>query len=49
MFLQSTCVTLNRCVDCTSKERVCNIISIMEVQADSSRMKLFIVDEECGY
>lgn len=43
------CVEINRCVDCTSKERVCNILSIVEGQADKDRMKLFIVDEECGY
>lgn len=43
------CVEINRCVDCTSKERVCNVLSIVEGQADKNRMKLFIVDEECGY
>jgi L-lactate utilization protein LutC len=43
------CVELNRCVDCTSKERVCNVISITEGQADKNRMKLFIVNEECGF
>lgn len=43
------CVEINRCVDCTSKERVCNILSIVEGQADKDRIKLFIVDEECGY
>ena len=43
------CVALNRCVDCTSKERVCNILSIVEGQADPDRIKLIIVDEECGF
>ncbi len=43
------CVALNRCVDCVSKERVCNILSIVEGQVDSERIKLFIVDEECGF
>ncbi|WP_346897883.1 lactate utilization protein [Clostridium sp. UBA7503] len=43
------CVEINRCVDCTSKERVCNVLSIVEGQADKNRMKLFIVDEECGF
>lgn len=43
------CVTLNRCVDCVSKERVCNSLSIIEGQSDESRMKLFIVNEECGF
>lgn len=43
------CVTANRCVDCTSKERVCNNLSIIEGQVDSNRIKLFIVDEKCGF
>lgn len=43
------CVTLNRCIDCLSKERVCNSLSIIEGQSDKNRMKLFIVNEECGF
>ncbi len=43
------CVTLNKCVDCVSEERVCNSISIIEGQADCSRIKLFIVNDECGF
>lgn len=43
------CVILNRCVDCVSKERVCNILSIIEGQMDSNRIKLFIVNDECGF
>ncbi|MBK1809484.1 lactate utilization protein [Clostridium sp. YIM B02505] len=43
------CVTLNRCVDCLSKERVCNSLSIIEGQNDKNRMKLYIVNEECGF
>lgn len=43
------CVTLNRCVDCVSRERVCNSLSIIEGQADGNRMKLLIVNEECGF
>ncbi len=43
------CVTLNRCVDCVSKERVCNTLSIIEGQSDRNRIKLFIVNEECGF
>jgi len=43
------CVEINRCVDCTSKQRVCNVLSIIEGQADKNRMKLFIVNEECGF
>ncbi len=43
------CVTLNRCVDCISKERVCNSLSIIEGQSDCNRIKIFIVNEECGF
>lgn len=43
------CVTLNRCVDCVSTERVCNILSIIEGQPDNNRMTLCIVNEECGF
>lgn len=43
------CVILNKCVDCVSNERVCNILSIIEGQSDSNRIKLFIVNEECGF
>lgn len=40
------CVTLNHCVDCVG---VCNIISIIGGQTDSNRIKIFIVNEECGF
>ncbi|MDV3428364.1 MAG: lactate utilization protein [Bacillota bacterium] len=43
------CVTINKCVDCISVERVCNTLSIIEGQADSERIKLYIVNEECGF
>ncbi len=43
------CVALNRCVDCTSKERVCNVLSIVEGQVDSNRIQLLVVEEECGF
>lgn len=43
------CVMLNKCVDCTSKERVCNSLSVIEGQADKNRMRLFIVNEDYGF
>ena len=43
------CVVLNKCVDCTSKERVCNYLSIIEGQSDCNRMKILIADNDCGY
>ena len=43
------CVVLNKCIDCTSSERVCNSLSIIEGQSDKNRIKLFIIDEELGF
>ena len=43
------CVALNRCVDCTSNERVCNSLSIIEGQAVKDRIKVFIVNEDLGF
>lgn len=43
------CVELKKCIDCSSKERVCNYLSIIEGQVDRNRIKLCIVNEECGY
>jgi L-lactate utilization protein LutB len=43
------CVQLNKCVDCVSKERVCNYLSIIEGQSDYNRMQLLIVDVDCGF
>lgn len=43
------CIELKKCVDCTSKERVCYNLSIIEGQFDHERMKLFVVDEDAGF
>lgn len=43
------CISAGKCVDCVSNERVCNSLSIIEGQSDSNRIKLFIVNEECGF
>ena len=43
------CVELEKCVDCVSKERVCNSLVIIEGQSGKNRIKLLIVDEECGF
>lgn len=43
------CVTLNRCVDCVSKERVCNSLSIIEGQSAPNRIKLFVVKDNYGF
>lgn len=43
------CVALNKCVDCTSNERVCNNLSIIEGQSVKNRVRVFIVNEEVGF
>lgn len=43
------CVMLKKCVDCLSEERVCNYLSIIEGQPIGNRIRLFIVNEECGF
>lgn len=43
------CTELNRCVDCTSSQRVCNSLSIIEGQSSAERMRVFIVKEGLGY
>lgn len=43
------CVALNKCVDCVSRERVCNSLSIIEGQSDENRMRIFVVNEDAGF
>jgi hypothetical protein len=43
------CVELNECVDCKSKERVCNSLVIIEGQEVPGRMKVLIVNENVGF
>lgn len=43
------CVKLNKCVDCRSKERVCNSLVIIEGQEEPGRMKVLIVNENLGF
>jgi len=43
------CVELNKCVDCKSKERVCNNLVIIEGQDEIGRMKVLIVNESAGF
>lgn len=43
------CVKLGHCIDCSSPEKVCNYVSIIQGQHQKDRMKLFIVDESLGF
>lgn len=43
------CVEINKCVDCRSKERVCNNLVIIEGQVDEDRLKVFLVNDKIGF
>lgn len=47
--LNPPCVELSKCIDCKSKDRVCNNLVIIEGQTNSGRMKVFVVDEKDGF
>lgn len=47
--LNPPCVKLGKCIDCASKERVCNNLVIIEGQAVEGRMRVFIVNEDAGF
>ncbi|GMQ59772.1 lactate utilization protein [Vallitalea sediminicola] len=43
------CVYLKKCVDCTSSERICNYLTVIQGQKDEDRLKVLIVDKELGF
>ncbi|MDQ7096480.1 lactate utilization protein [Desulfosporosinus sp. PR] len=43
------CIELKKCIDCRSKDRVCNHLVIIEGQVDKDRFKVFIVNERVGF
>lgn len=47
--LNPPCVTMEKCVDCRSKDRVCNNLVIIEGQNEIDRMNVFIVNEVDGF
>jgi L-lactate utilization protein LutC len=47
--LNPPCVELNKCVDCRSKDRVCNNLVIIEGQVDKDRLKVFLVNDSVGF
>lgn len=47
--LNPPCVELNKCIDCRSKDRVCNNLVIIEGQVDKERFKVFIVNDDIGF
>ena len=42
------CATAGECVDCSSKERLCNITAIMEKQPHGADITVVLVDEDLG-
>lgn len=46
---KTPCVDEDKCMDCRSTERICNIISIVQYQNDPNRIHVIIVDEDLGY
>ena len=43
------CTKLDRCVDCSHKERICNDFVLIANQFVKDRIKIIIVDQELGY
>ncbi len=43
------CVKLNRCIDCSHKERICNDFVLIAGQFVKDRIKVVIVGQELGY
>lgn len=43
------CTTTGRCMDCSSKSRICNEYTLIRNQLDDSRIYVFIFNEDLGY
>lgn len=43
------CATLNECTDCSSPERMCNVITIIEGKPNSVDMHVLLVGESLGF
>jgi hypothetical protein len=46
---KTPCTQKDKCMDCRSTDRICNIISIVQFQNDPNRMHVIIVDEDLGF
>lgn len=49
MGLNTPCVTTGRCMDCSSKQRICNVTAVLERRLIGYQMDVILVDEELGY
>lgn len=43
------CTTLNRCIDCNHKDRICNDFVLISGQFSQDRIKVILINEELGY
>ena len=43
------CTVLDRCIDCSHKERICNDFVLIAGQFDKNRIKVIFVDGDFGY
>lgn len=49
MECRTPCVKTGRCMDCSSPDRICCEYTLIKKQKDSSRMYVFILNEEYGF
>ncbi|MDF2873235.1 MAG: lactate utilization protein [Anaerocolumna sp.] len=43
------CTSLNRCIDCSHKERICNDFVLISGQFSEDRIKVILINEALGY
>lgn len=43
------CTTLDRCIDCSHKNRICNDFVLITGQFNKDRIKVIIINKELGY
>ena len=49
MALDTPCAKLGFCVDCDSKQRICNATVVLEHRLIGYQMDIVLVDEDLGY
>ncbi|QHQ63201.1 lactate utilization protein [Anaerocolumna sedimenticola] len=46
---ETPCVSLNRCIDCRHKQRICNDFVLITGQFIKDRIKVIIINDDLGY
>lgn len=49
MNLDTPCAKTGRCMDCSSKQRICNVTVVLERRLMGYQMDVVLVDEDLGY